>query len=78
MQYVLLGADEGLFSLLVTNNPDPVMEQVSYMYTNNVHMYMSVYTCASCELQCYRRSMLYVILQNVYVHTHVYEVLCVL
>ena len=29
VQYVLLGADEGLFSLLVTNNPDPVMEQVS-------------------------------------------------
>lgn len=28
-QYVLLGADEGLFSLLVvSNNPDPVMEQV--------------------------------------------------
>ena len=30
-QYVLLGADEGLFSLqVVANNPDPVMEQVIY------------------------------------------------
>lgn len=29
LQYIILGADEGLFSLLVTNNPDPVMEQVS-------------------------------------------------
>jgi len=29
VQYILLGAEEGLFSLLVTNNPDPVMEQVS-------------------------------------------------
>ncbi|CAI8010512.1 Mitogen-activated protein kinase kinase kinase kinase 5, partial [Geodia barretti] len=29
VQYVLFGAEEGLFSLLVTNNPDPVMEQVS-------------------------------------------------
>lgn len=29
LQYILLGAEEGLFSLLVTNNPDPVMEQVS-------------------------------------------------
>lgn len=28
-QYVLLGGDEGLFSLLVTDNPDPVMEQAS-------------------------------------------------
>ncbi len=29
-QYVLLGADEGLFSLqVVASNPDPVMEQVS-------------------------------------------------
>lgn len=28
-QYVLLGAEEGLFSLhVVPNNPDPVMEQV--------------------------------------------------
>ena len=35
VQYILLGAEEGLFSLLVTNNPDPVMEQVSpgYAYT---------------------------------------------
>jgi [mitogen-activated protein kinase] kinase 5 len=29
VKYVLFGAEEGLFSLLVTNNPDPVMEQVS-------------------------------------------------
>ena len=30
-QYVLLGAEEGLFSLLVLpNNPDPVMEQVTH------------------------------------------------
>ncbi|XP_064394786.1 mitogen-activated protein kinase kinase kinase kinase 5-like [Halichondria panicea] len=28
-QYVMLGAEEGLFSLLVTDNPEPVMEQVS-------------------------------------------------
>ena len=26
--YVLLGADEGLFSLVVTTTQDPVMEQV--------------------------------------------------
>lgn len=33
-QYVLLGAEEGLFSLhVIPNNPDPVMEQVwTYMY----------------------------------------------
>ena len=42
-QYVLLGAEEGLFSLLVIpNNPDPVMEQVIvYM-----HMYLHVFACA--------------------------------
>lgn len=28
-QYVLLGAEEGLFSLMITNQGDPVMEQVS-------------------------------------------------
>ena len=29
VQYILLGAEEGLFTLQITNSPDPVMEQVS-------------------------------------------------
>ena len=32
-QYVLLGAEEGLFSLqVIANNPDPVMEQVGVVW----------------------------------------------
>ena len=37
VQYILLGAEEGLFSLLVTNNPDPVMEQVRPVYAYTLY-----------------------------------------
>ena len=52
VQYILLGAEEGLFSLLVTNNPDPVMEQVRpvYAYTLYASLLPSAVRLYNCVL----------------------------
>ena len=42
VQYVLLGGEEGLFTLQVTSDPDPVMEQVS-LYPALLHAYCYMY-----------------------------------
>ena len=39
VQYVLFGAEEGLFSLLVTDNRDPEMEQVQHTFYNNIDVH---------------------------------------